>query len=75
MPTRMAPVLDDEIEDFQNVMPFILWATPSAAGPRPWLIALRLQILGIDASGCCYFSYPNLSFGMLGGCTLASWGP
>ena len=30
---------------------FILWATPSAAGPRPLLIALRLQILGIFANG------------------------
>ena len=28
-----------------------LWATPSAAGPRPLLIALSLQILGIFANG------------------------
>ena len=41
----------------------ILWATPSAAGPRPLLIALGLQILGIAASESwlfgthiCYFA-------------------
>ena len=30
----------------------VLWATPSAAGPRPLLIALRLWILGIFANRC-----------------------
>ena len=52
----------------------ILWATPSAAGPRSFLIASGLQILGIVASGSWYFEDANLSFGMIGGFTLASWG-
>ena len=52
----------------------ILWATPSAAGPRSLLIASGLQILGIVASGSWYFWDANLSFGMIGGFTLASWG-
>ena len=52
----------------------ILWATPSAAGPRSLLIASGLQILGIVASGSWHLWYPDLSFGMLGGLTLASWG-
>ena len=43
----------------------ILWATPSAAGPRPLLIALGLQILGTVASRSWLLSYANLSFGML----------
>ena len=47
----------------------------SAAGPRPKLIALGLQILGIAASGSWLFWYANLLFGMIGGFTLASWGP
>ena len=51
----------------------ILWATPSAAGPRPFLIALGLQVLGIDASGYRHRCYPNLLFGILGGATLVSW--
>ena len=42
--------------------------------PRPLLIALGLQILGIGARGSWHFWYANLSFGMLGGFTLASWG-
>ena len=53
---------------------YILWATPSAAGPRQLLIALWLQILGIVASKSCQFWYPNFWFCMLGGFTLASWG-
>ena len=54
----------------------ILWATLSAAGPRPLLIAPGLQILAIVASGSWHFWCANLSFGMLGGFgfTLASWG-
>ena len=53
---------------------YVLWATPSAAGPRSLLIASGLQILGIVASGSWYFWDANLSFGMIGGFTLASWG-
>ena len=53
---------------------FILWATPSAAGPRSLLIALGLQILGIVATGSWHPCFPDLSFGMLGGLTLASCG-
>ena len=52
---------------------YILWAAPSAAGPRTLLTALGVQILGIVASGSWHFWYPDLSFGMLGGLTLASW--
>ena len=52
----------------------ILWATPSAAGPRSLLIVSGLQILGSVASGSWYFWDANLSFGMIGGFTLASWG-
>ena len=40
----------------------------------PPIIALGLQILGIVASGSWHLWYPDLSFGMLGGLTLASWG-
>ena len=53
---------------------YILWATPSAAGPRLLLIASGLQILGIVASGSWYFWDANLSLGMIGGFILASWG-
>ena len=52
----------------------ILWATPFAAGPRPLVIALGLQILGIVASGSWHFWYTNLSFRMIGSFTLVSWG-
>ena len=52
----------------------ILWATPSAAGPRSLPIASGLQILGIVASGSWYFWDANLLFGMIVGFTLASWG-
>ena len=52
----------------------ILWATLSAAGPRSLLIALGLQILGIVATGSWHPCFPALSFGMLSGLTLASWG-
>ena len=52
----------------------ILWATPSAAGPRSLLFASGSQILGIVASGSWYFWDVNLSFGMIGGFTLASLG-
>ena len=52
----------------------ILWATPSAAGPRSLLIVSGLQILGSVASGSWYFWDANVSFGMNGGFTLASWG-
>ena len=52
----------------------ILWATPSAAGPRSLLIVSGLQILGSVASGSWYFWDANLSFGMIGGFTLVSWG-
>ena len=52
----------------------ILWATPSAAGPRSLLIASGLEILGIVASGSWYFWDANLSFGMIGGFTLAFGG-
>ena len=52
----------------------ILWATPSASGPRPLLIALGLQILGIAASGSCLFWYTNLLFRMIGSFTLVPWG-
>ena len=48
-------------------------ATPSAAGPRPLLIALGLQILGIVARGPWHFWYAILSFGMIGGFSLAFW--
>ena len=41
--------------------------------PRPLLIALGLQVLGIVARGSWHFWYANLSFCMLGGCTLAPW--
>ena len=41
--------------------------------PRSLLIALGLQILGIVASGSWHPWYPDLSFGMLGGLTLAPW--
>ena len=51
----------------------VLWVTPSAAGPRPLLIALRLQILDIG-TGSWHFWYANLSFGILGGFELASRG-
>ena len=34
---------------------YILWATPSAAGPRSLLIASGLQILDIVASGSLHF--------------------
>ena len=53
---------------------FILWATPSAAGPRSLLIVSGLQILGSVTSGPWYFWDANLSFGIIGGFTLASWG-
>ena len=53
---------------------FILWATPSAAGPRSLLIALGLQIFGIVASGSWHLWYPDLSFGMLGGLTFGVLG-
>ena len=56
------------------IKPIILWATPSAAGPRSLLIVSGLQILGSVASGSWYFWDANLSFGMIGGFTLASWG-
>ena len=46
---------------------------PSAAGPRSLLIASGLQILGIVASRSLYFCDVNLSFGVIGGFTLASW--
>ena len=55
----------------------ILWATPSAAGPRSLLIVVvvsGLQILGSVASGSWYFWDANLSFGMIGGFTLAMSG-
>ena len=52
----------------------ILRATPSAAGPRPLLIALGLQFLGIAASGSWHSWYPKLSFERLEGFSLASWG-
>ena len=58
----------------RNIFEHILWATLSAAGPRPLLIALGLQILGIVARGSLHFWYPLLSFGLLGGSTLASCG-
>ena len=51
----------------------ILWATPSAAGPRSLLIVSGLQILGSVASGSWYFWDANLSFSIIGGFTLASW--
>ena len=51
-----------------------LWATPSAAGPRSALIVSGLQILGSVASGSWYFWNANLSFGMIGGFALVSWG-
>ena len=57
-----------------NFYLIILWATPSAAGPRPLLIALGLQILGIAASGSWLFWYTNLLFRMIGSFTLVSWG-
>ena len=38
------------------------------------IIASGLQILGIVASGSWYFWDANLSFGMIGGFNLASWG-
>ena len=43
---------------------------------RPPTIAhcLGLQILSIIASGSWHFWYANLSFGMIGGFTLAPWG-
>ena len=46
----------------------------SVAGPRSLLIASGLQILGIVANGSWYFLNANLSFGMIGGFTLASFG-
>ena len=52
----------------------ILWATPSAAGPRSLPIASGLQILGIVASASWHLWYANLSFGMIGCFTLACWG-
>ena len=52
----------------------LLWATPSAAGPRSLPIALWSQILGIVASGSWHSWCLNLSVGMLGCFTLASWG-
>ena len=52
----------------------ILRATPSAAGPRSLAIASGLQILGIVASGSWHFWDASLSFGMIVGFTLASWG-
>ena len=58
----------------RRIINFILWATPSAAGPRSLLIVSGLQILGSVASGSWYFWDANLSFGMIGGFTLASWG-
>ena len=42
--------------------------------PAPDLCILGLQILGIVASGSWNFWDANLSFGMIGGFTLASWG-
>ena len=45
----------------------ILWATPSAAGPRSLLIAVGLQNLGIVATGSWHPWFPDLSFDMLGG--------
>ena len=41
--------------------------------PAPDLCTLGLQILGIVASGSWHLWYPDLSFGMLGGLSLASW--
>ena len=55
-------------------MKYILWATLSAAGPRPLLLALGLQILGIVASGPWHSWHANLSFSMIGGFTLAYLG-
>ena len=52
----------------------IVWATPSAAGPRPLLIVLALQIPGSVASGSWHFWYTSLSFRMIGSVTLLSWG-
>ena len=52
----------------------ILWATPSAAGPRPLIIVLGLHNLGIVARGSWHFEYANLSLGMIGGFTFPSWG-
>ena len=51
----------------------ILWATPSAAGPRSLLIVSGLQILGSVASGSWHFWVANLSFGMIGGFSFACW--
>ena len=52
----------------------ILWATPSAAGPRSVLAASGLQFLGIVGSGPWHSWYANLSFSMIGGFTLACLG-
>ena len=56
------------------VSPIILWATPSAAGPRSVLAASGLQFLGIVGSGPWHSWYANLSFSMIGGFTLACLG-
>ena len=53
----------------------ILWATPSAAGPRSLLIASGLEILSIVATRSWHPWCPDLSFGMLGGLTLVPGGP
>ena len=52
----------------------ILWATPSAAGPRSVLAASGLQFLGIVGSGPWHSWYANVSFSMIGGFTLACLG-
>ena len=57
-----------------KVIWYILWATPSAAGPRSLPIASGLQILCIVASASWHHWYANLSFGMIGCFTLACWG-
>ena len=60
--------------DAMGTVSLILWATPSAAGPRSLPIASGLQILGIVASASWHLRYANLSFGMIGSFTLACWG-
>ena len=58
----------------ERLLQYILWATPSAAGPRSLFIFLGLQILGIVAPGYWHLWFPDLSFGMLGGLTFGVLG-
>ena len=77
-PVRCFRVLPAWLEGFrlpiraEDLLYNILWATPSAAGPGQLPITPRLQILVCER--IFDFKCPNLSFGMPGASTLASWG-